>query len=113
MTTFENCIIKIPGNRNISLPDHNLAFMSALDKALEDDTYQVIFSGKYDRKNTPIPDDEDFAMYVLFEMHSFNEDTTLADKIKEQVSYACSPEIIESSNNYQLIEIDYCNFSFK
>ena len=108
-------IIKIPGNRDISLPANNIALLNALDNALEQNSYEVVYSGRLD-KNTLVSlgDGEGFSTYILFE---FDKECTgnaeISEKIKEQIGFACAPEILEATSHYQLVAIDRCAFNFK
>jgi len=109
---YTQCILKIPGGSDISLPKNGTALLSALDKSLEEGTYQTLDADDFRfLKENPIPGG-DFTTFIRFEL-DIEDSTDIIAKITEVISYACAPEIIEASHNYQLISIDHCAYSFK
>ncbi|AWH86585.1 hypothetical protein HYN59_16370 [Flavobacterium album] len=104
----KNCLIKIPGSRDIALPQNGIALLTALDSALDENTFLVLDNADV---GTISPAGE-FSTYILFEIDG-SDTRDITEKIREIISYGCSPEIIEASQNYQVVAIDYCMYSFK
>ena len=108
-------IIKIPGNAELSLPDHGIGLLMALDEALDHDSYEIVYSGKL-TKNTIVSlgEREGYSTYILFELNrDFTKSIELTTEIRKQVSYGCSPEILEATSHYQLVTIDCHPICFK
>ena len=107
-------ILKLTGERDISLPNNGVALLTALDRALEDNSFEIIYKGNYDAKVAlPEQESDEFVTFVLFELDGNADLPQVVEQIKELASYACSPEIIESRPGYQLVSIDSCPFNFK
>jgi hypothetical protein len=107
-------ILKLQSDKDISLPNNGVALLTALDKALEDNSFEIIYKGSYDAK-VALSDDQDgkFITFILFELDENAEMPLLVEQIKELISYACSPEIVEKNPSYQLVRIDSCPVNFK
>lgn len=109
-----NYIIKIESENDISLPKNGVALLTALDKALESNSFEIIYKDGYDAKIViPPQDNGKFSTFILFELNGNADFQEVVEQIKEQVSYACSPEIVEATPEYQLIRIDSCPVNFR
>jgi len=109
-----NCIVKIPGDKDLAMPDNCKALLYALDMAVDNATYTIIYKGS--DRYTIKPDDaagDEFSTFVLFEFPDSYDDCDVLDRMKQQVSQACSLEVLDMSENYQLVTIDHWGFSFK
>jgi hypothetical protein len=107
-------ILKLTSERDISLPNNGVALLTALDQALEDNSFEIIYKGNYDAK-VALPEQKsgEFATFIVFELDGNADLPQVVEKIKELASYACSPEVIESTQGYQLVSIDSCPLDFK
>ena len=109
-----NYILKIESENDISLPEHGVALLTAIDKALDTNSFEIIYKDGYDAKiEIPPQEDGSFSTFVLFELNGNADLPQVVEQIKVQVSYACSPEIMEVTANYQLVRIDSCPVNFK
>ena len=115
MNTQLQCIIKIATEADISLPQNSKALLSALDGALEKESIEIFYVGKStDIVTLETVENDGFSTFVRFELHGDPEDPqALLEKIREQISHACSPEILSADARHQLVMIDYCAFNFK
>ena len=107
-------ILKLTSERDISLPNNGVALLTALDRALENNSFEIIYKGNYNAK-VALPEQEtgEFVSFILFELDGNADLPQLVGQIKELASYACSPEIVESKAGYQLVSIDSCPLNFK
>lgn len=107
-------IIKIPGNEEIALPDHSIGLLKALDKALEMNSYEIVYKGKPGKKIlTNFSGHKGYSTYILFELNSeFIDSAKLAKEISGQIACACAPEILEATSHYQLVTIDCHSICF-
>lgn len=107
---YKNCIIRIPGSRQTSLPLNPIALLSAFDKALEANAYQILECTEIQDIQHPVTGE--FFTYLMLEIDE-NDPKDLFDRINETVSYAHSLNTVEISDHYYIVAIDYCVYSFK
>ncbi|MFP5438988.1 MAG: hypothetical protein ACLGH8_14490 [Bacteroidia bacterium] len=107
---YKNCIIQIPGSRQTSLPPNPVALLSAFDKALEANAYQILECTEIHEIQHPATGE--FFTYLMLEIDE-NDTKDLFDRISEMVSYACSLDTVEISDHHHIVTIDYCVYSFK
>jgi hypothetical protein len=107
-------ILKIHSDTDISLPNNGVALLTALDKALEDNSFELIYKGDYNAKvELTDQEREQFVTFVLFEFGDNTELPAVVEQIKALISNACCPEIVEATQQYQLVRIDSCPVNFK
>lgn len=108
------CIVKIPCQQEMTLPENSKELLYALDKAMEDTTYTIVYKGNYPTRDINLEHAHpgEFSTFFLFEFPDFFEDCDILDKMQEQASLACSLELLERSEKHLLVTIDHWGFSF-
>ncbi|WP_294824521.1 hypothetical protein [uncultured Flavobacterium sp.] len=107
---YKNCIIRIPGTDPNTAQTKPAALLTAVDKALEEKTYEVLDCTEIHEITHSDPGK--FFTYLLLEIDE-NDHMDIFDRISEMISYACSLETVETSDSYCIVAIDYCVYSFK